>query len=863
MSTRNSKIPKVSVPKNNSSVPSMTTIHSAAGGSSLIPQPARKSLSSKVSSKFKHASNAAKSSLESVSKSNKQATDLRNDAVNSALRRHSLMSHRAPHTTKVSKCSENSSCQGLLSGVADVVKSSDETSNTAALSHVHFDNAGLNRINVQVQGIKPSGLRMPSPSLRFFSETKAPTSNTLSQVNSKVPNLLESTISTSRKSEVAYRNHDFKCTQLSHEAPNVDTMGKVGLCSQTTEKCTTSLIVAPKVHSDVIQKKCDQQAIDIKTLLGDKTSESTKDEQSRYDFLDTFEIQYEGQVSISSKVEEKDRKDNKSVCSNIEFEEPSCKDAILLQENRTTGRSMLVESHKSCLKAELIKPCEANAEVQSQQLEVEVNSTAMNNDATLEPQTNSISHYDNLILAPDSNTSSRIVDDNRTSDNDLDQTNSQRSTQEQFSERNLLANDKSAIKVVEEGSAVSVCTDNVMAESNCSGVTGICNASCSVAGDSEFELVDDEQDEVLYYCKSPTMNLSESSEVQDREIENHDMQQITSTNSTSYDTKDSCAVNVELAEMSSHCASTLPEMLNKVPVKRDHLANSDQGEGQSQSSICGISGNYASVLGASVASNQDTEISEDSDAEADKQQDLNKKLLAKEMTLQKNEAYLNHSTVSQDSSYRIGQSNNHTEDVQDQIDLLSSLPNNGNEITPKITHLEFQSSGLRCEDQLVVAVANSDPEEYQCPVNNDEMSPKEVLMRKNFDECILSDEQGCNDCNLSPREARLNVSEYVENRTDERTCSSEVIDNEDAATKQRTENEKSTRPPPNVVPFSDEWLAVIESAGEEILTLKTGPVKHSPPDKSTLEPSPWSPVKRVIGPFDCTKYTNAQPDSIN
>ncbi|XP_042476732.1 uncharacterized protein LOC122058219 isoform X2 [Macadamia integrifolia] len=64
----------------------------------------------------------------------------------------------------------------------------------------------------------------------------------------------------------------------------------------------------------------------------------------------------------------------------------------------------------------------------------------------------------------------------------------------------------------------------------------------------------------------------------------------------------------------------------------------------------------------------------------------------------------------------------------------------------------------------------------------------------------------------------------------------------------------------NVVPFSDEWLAALETAGEEILTRKSGAVQNSPPDKSLPEPSPWSPVKRKanqeIGPFDCTKYTN-------
>ncbi|KAJ8506470.1 hypothetical protein OPV22_007356 [Ensete ventricosum] len=62
----------------------------------------------------------------------------------------------------------------------------------------------------------------------------------------------------------------------------------------------------------------------------------------------------------------------------------------------------------------------------------------------------------------------------------------------------------------------------------------------------------------------------------------------------------------------------------------------------------------------------------------------------------------------------------------------------------------------------------------------------------------------------------------------------------------------------NAVPFTDEWVAAIETFGEEILELKTGPVQNSPPDKTLPEPGPWSPVKRKaqdIGPFDCTKHS--------
>ncbi|PNY03653.1 hypothetical protein L195_g000060 [Trifolium pratense] len=85
---------------------------------------------------------------------------------------------------------------------------------------------------------------------------------------------------------------------------------------------------------------------------------------------------------------------------------------------------------------------------------------------------------------------------------------------------------------------------------------------------------------------------------------------------------------------------------------------------------------------------------------------------------------------------------------------------------------------------------------------------------------------------------------------------SKIIHLEKTATKSKQEV-PIVKPPPNVAPFTEEWLAAIEAAGEEILTMKSGAVQNSPPDKVQHEPSPWSPVKKnqAIGPFDCTKVT--------
>ncbi|CAI0545361.1 unnamed protein product [Linum tenue] len=88
------------------------------------------------------------------------------------------------------------------------------------------------------------------------------------------------------------------------------------------------------------------------------------------------------------------------------------------------------------------------------------------------------------------------------------------------------------------------------------------------------------------------------------------------------------------------------------------------------------------------------------------------------------------------------------------------------------------------------------------------------------------------------------------------TCSIETVDEK----KKEADAPAAIKLPPDAAPFSEEWLAAIEAAGEEILTKKSGAVQHSPPEKTQPEPGPWSPVKKrknqEIGPFDCTKYTN-------
>ncbi|KAL0735212.1 hypothetical protein Bca4012_011422 [Brassica carinata] len=96
-----------------------------------------------------------------------------------------------------------------------------------------------------------------------------------------------------------------------------------------------------------------------------------------------------------------------------------------------------------------------------------------------------------------------------------------------------------------------------------------------------------------------------------------------------------------------------------------------------------------------------------------------------------------------------------------------------------------------------------------------------------------------NDDNLTSENNGVHASD----RSNDLTCSPEGKDKTilmDAKLEKKPDH--IIVKPPNAVPFSDEWLAAIEAAGEEILTLKSGRVQHSPTDKTVPEPGPWSPI---------------------
>ncbi|XWS73753.1 hypothetical protein CRYUN_Cryun02cG0155600 [Craigia yunnanensis] len=170
-----------------------------------------------------------------------------------------------------------------------------------------------------------------------------------------------------------------------------------------------------------------------------------------------------------------------------------------------------------------------------------------------------------------------------------------------------------------------------------------------------------------------------------------------------------------------------------------------------------------------------------------------------------------------------------------------------NEQSDQASSLNFESSSLS-EDQISGA-GNSCKSQAFFSLNEESTSSIKTNHTSSSGNVLQEDVNRLeNDVPLELNGAMIPVEDKG------RTTSFEKIGNN------KKQDAPVLKPPLNAVPFSDEWLAAFEDAGEEILTLKSGAVQNSPKDKSLPEPGPWSPVRRKnnqdIGPFDCTKFTN-------
>lgn len=742
----NSKISRFSVSKQDTCFPSMTATHGASGRCSKsigIAQRAQNDLSSKVSSNIRIAFSATKLSSDCTSESSKLSAEIaRKDMEMPNLEMNLLMNHQAQHTTKMSIHSEMTSNKALSTGGGDVVKSIGRISSTTVSSHHNSDSVDGNRKDVQRLGRKPSGLRMPSPSLSFF-ELKVPVLNASSKGDIRQSNLLKPTLPSSKNPRAADHVEDLKPAHLLQGVIKYDATGKAGLSSQMIDKCSTSSILDPKTDYEVIRDGYNQQEVQVQVPVGAKTEKQANDKQSRCRVLDDSGKQCMAHVPTSQKDEGSDRKDGKLLLSHLESVEATHKTSIV---SLIGDENISENSFESCRDVQLSGASETIREVQPQLVEdLGYNSSVMNDEVVPGFQTDSIDHYNNLTLAANSGPSSSMFDDNRPSEEsnicNFSQIINEGNMDVRVDGEHLLRDDTSSLKLDEGDSIVLVCDDRDVA------------------------------------------------------VEKSD---------------------------------------------------------------------------ASVAYTQCTEVTNDVKIQVDEKHVFRNELLVKEIIPQSNEPGLNDSTLLEHSTPEHNQEEKHAGIIDnidnkvynslekvDQIDSLTLLSSNSKYTTDEAGDLEFHLSAMRSKDQVASLVAISDTEKSCYPDNRHELPPRHMLMNATVEEHIEHDTPGKS---VSSREPETRTSQDDEKNID-------CTDKKDTNSKLRTseDGQNLTVLAPNVIPFSDEWLAAIEAAGEEILTMKTGAVQNSPPDKSIPEPGPWSPVKKksnqLIGPYDCTKYRNTQHSS--
>ncbi|KAE8647062.1 uncharacterized protein LOC105435834 isoform X3 [Cucumis sativus] len=190
-------------------------------------------------------------------------------------------------------------------------------------------------------------------------------------------------------------------------------------------------------------------------------------------------------------------------------------------------------------------------------------------------------------------------------------------------------------------------------------------------------------------------------------------------------------------------------------------------------------------------------------------------------------------------------------DLENQEMTRNTLCQNESEINSETDHLHDTEMCSTCNDNpQSEAIITCNGSSFCSPTKalGSSIPNEDILSREKIEvylEAIELENHKSPNMNgnlVSQNENELNSEMH---RLDAETCST-YADNSQSLELRKSEvvgkqNVMGTKTSTNAAPFSEEWLAALEAAGEEILTMKTGAVQNSPPDKSQPEPGPWSP----------------------
>ncbi|XP_074285524.1 uncharacterized protein LOC141611024 isoform X2 [Silene latifolia] len=761
---RNSKIPRVPISK-----------HTSSSGSHLkspaIAQPVQKSTSLTLPSNIKSASKVASIGSGGTSKSIKHlAANARKDSTCSSLEfGSSTTNHKARSTAKVSNCLQNNSKQGLQVKMIETVNG---TSKSRISSQLPSDNGDGNTKDAQSQGFKASGLRMPSPSMKFFSEGNKKSSN------------LKSSIPTLKKSEAADHISDFKQIKVQHGSLNHDAVSKKRLSSQVTELCSTVSLIDPIEHTEAKHAERSQQVVQEEAPLRDKVPHPTNNADDMKNPVNDIDFQCIKENPTSLTVEEEDM--NKFV--DINGTDPS------LNQNRNADGNTKNSSFASCSKVQLTGASSAIGDVcPTVDEETGCSSSATNDGDLLESDIDFSGQHNNYTLAADSNPSTSMLNKEKNPGecmiDNLVQSNSEGNINLQLGDSKLFADDQSSSDM-DEGDSDSEETRS-------------CIPKCGIVGGAAYEYVNKEQDDVMFNGDLSATKFGECSIEQDV-VCNHIPHNENSNTSTTLKISgskeisdvDSISSEPESTVISNHSRTSFLELSNNDADQLPYLLSSVQGTEEPPlfhgheiiNSGCQHASLVASNNGTEAATNSEVELAqEENDASivnlaVSKGDDMD---LSNCVQLHGNIHNRHHEGNNIEISEEIHQVHSGVQEVEFPVDLISCLSDKGNNST-------FQTDGTVsaeepetncnmegiCSDYGTEVNTNRDTELSQVVIDDSMVSlatsEREISELNNaviLKDCSLGRDQEGSNIEISDDIHQVHASvEDVETQTDSVSC---------------------------------------------------------------------------------------------
>ncbi|GAB2285133.1 hypothetical protein Dimus_019586 [Dionaea muscipula] len=859
VAARDSKMPKMPALKQDSCVPYMAARVAPTRGResnmkcSRIPKPGTSNQKSVNHSRTRSSPTVAITSPECSSKSRKTYSQSTTKIVDASRREvNSLVKHPTACVNK-GNCLEVRKDGSHLSSEMDATKAPNGTRKFGVSLHSAACEAGSSALPVQES--KASGLRMPSPSLRFFSETKAPASKSLLERNIQSSSLPKTVGASSNKKHL---KPPYASGGSSRWAEDCITWNSSAISELT---CKSSDSSDTKLHEKA--SRCENiQGVKTKVLSNAMDPEQMNNEQIQVLLNDLEQKCLKGQL-ISLQDEHTYGMDYRLASphlqSTVEHHKPF-DELPRLQDHHGPARENYIARHETCPTA--MKEHAGDGETGSQ----------VRN-----------SHEDGASLKLDEKAHVINLSSDRKSGEDMC---GPRATE--AIESGIVAGDKSDAGTANDPVHYlsSRCYDAsckvVRKHSRQLGIgcLDFDNGYDNSIIHGELETRNDEGTEEL---PEPVVPIEENSSWQARS-DAFSQENKFSGNSQKDHLENSSEIFLEVNTIDGARSqlSGDPSAPDEIGYVHFQSVRYDTGERQVWSALAnGISEICYHNLNHSTDHDECLQVANSSQEQQEEQlqngshlmdnvihfghgNDVNGDILLSENCpserIHKRNAF--EILVNADEAHEahvLDETQSSCSEADHQDWPATTQPIDGIELNHKSIHINFPLSGIKSNHRAT----NSSAHCYtglSCSPNR-RLSPLNTAVEQH----AIVNEVGAQGL---PTEAEWTASQYaIPNGDSARQLKGVICTEErnDEMRLQTSEDEKKQggivlKAPPNAVPFSDEWLAAIEAAGEEILTLKSGPVQNSPPDKPFPEPGPWSPVKRktnqVIGPYDCTKFTN-------